>query len=60
MNKWQWHPSVGWRTPQLLIQITPLSWGIGGAGHKTKLAFQLGPIAFALHWGMAPFEAQSK
>jgi hypothetical protein len=36
---------VGWRTPQLKIQITPFSWGVGVGKSKYHLGLRVGPIA---------------
>lgn len=51
-----WHIFFGWRCPQIKIQITPLQWGIGAGFGDGKLAFGIGPIAFACWFKLNTFE----
>jgi len=51
-----WNAFYGCRSPQLQIQITPLQWHIGGGFGGGKIAFVLGPIAFALWYKVNTFE----
>ena len=39
---------LGWQTPQLAIQITPIKWGIGCSWGKRKYSVTLGPVTVVL------------
>lgn len=45
---------AGCRTPQILIQVIPLKWGIGGGFGTGKLSVIIGPISIVLYYGRAP------
>jgi len=55
--KYQWADMyVGWRSPQLKIQITPLAWGYGYGFGDGRLSLRLGPIALALYYRTSEVE----
>lgn len=48
---------VGWGTPQLQIQITPLRWGFGLCFSKARIGLNIGPFAFVLWYRLPPKES---
>ena len=54
---------IGFMTPQLQIQITPLSWGLSFVWVTTnkipnKFGFKVGPVALVLYVGPGRFEIE--
>lgn len=39
---------MGWRGPQIKIQITPFCWGYGWGYGPYRLSLRVGPVAVAL------------
>jgi len=59
------HFQGGWMTPQLQVQITPLSWGVGFVYQSTnkrpvKLGFRVGCVAVSVWAGKGYFESDRK
>ena len=51
-----WEQYVGWRSPQLKIQITPFCWGYGWGWSSERVSIRVGPIAFALWFRISDCE----
>ncbi len=50
----------GYWTPQLLVQITPLCWGIGFGFGGGQVALKIGPVAVALHWRIGTMKREAE
>lgn len=51
---------AGWRSPQLQVQITPLSWGLAYGHSPRHIGVQIGPIAVAVKYRLCSFLAQAE
>lgn len=51
---------AGSMSPQLLVQITPLCWGIGVTVNGGSLAWRIGPIALKIHYGPMHWKIQKR
>lgn len=49
---------VGFRGPQIQIQITPLQWGIGGCIGSSRIGIHLGPVAVVLWFRLTEWECE--
>lgn len=49
MKRKVWAAFIGWRSPQILIQITPLQWGLGGCFGEGKYGLHFGPVALVVY-----------
>lgn len=49
---------AGFWNPQVLLQLTPLSWGFAAGLSKTHLGLRIGPLTIAIHWRISGFEAR--
>jgi hypothetical protein len=49
--------SGGFTAPQLLVQFTPLFWGVAASWCNESAAVQVGPFAVKLSWGGYLLEA---
>jgi hypothetical protein len=47
---------IGFRSPQIQIQITPLQWGIGGCIGTSRIGLHLGPVAVVLWFRFGDWE----
>lgn len=55
--RYRWvEATTGWRSPQIMVQVTPFQWklaiGVGGS----KFGLGIGPVSVAIYWGCVPFE----
>jgi len=55
LHGWQW--AAGFVAPQVLVQITPLFWGLAVSWCEVAAAAQIGPVAIKLSWGDYSLEA---
>jgi len=47
---------IGWSSPQVLIQFTPLYWGLGGGIGTRRVALKIGPLAIVVAFWIRPFD----
>ena len=51
-----WEMHMGWRGPQVKIQITPLCWGYGAGIGPWRASLRVGPIAVAFWFHPGEFD----
>ena len=47
---------IGWTAPQIQLQFTPFSWGLGGGYGNRKISLRVGPIGIMVWYWTCPFQ----